>query len=292
MLEDGSVKVVVVYGGPAVNAGRMDARELAPAMLATAHLFEHTASLLYGSASGVKIEVNADFQRGSFAYELVARALEVTSTLMGNLSISDVVAVGALAIGTVRWLRGRTPARIDRGPEQATIIMHEGDSITVNIQVAQVIMNTTIRADLEGIVEPLKRPGIDDFRLESGVAPTQTVVRDEVDYFRAPTVADELLLDEEVTDVVQVVAPYFAPGHKWEFALAGGERFWARIADGKFLKAVARHEVSFGAGDALKVRMKFRVTRTADGAFDRAREIIEVLEIIPPRNDQISLLQE
>lgn len=275
------MQLTVTYDGPEVAAGRMDARDLASAMLSTARLFEHTAQLMYGTTATLKIDVKADFQRGSFSYDIITQVVKIGETLFGNLSVSDIIETSALLILAVKLSRGRRPKEIVREPEPQ-IVFHEGDVITVNEHVVNLYFNTTIRRDLEGAVEPLRRPGIDEFRLVRPEAEPTVVLKSEVEYFEAPVADEDILQDAVQTEIVQVVAPHFREGDKWEFALAGEGRFFAAILDATFLRKVARQEVSFGSGDALRVRMRVRVTRKPKGDYSRLREIVEVLDLIKP----------
>lgn len=278
------MQVTVKYDGPAVAEGRMDARDLAPAMLATARLFEHSAALLYGSDTALKIEVQADFRGGSFSYDILTHVVELGRTIASNLSVSDVIATGTLLFVAVREARGRKTKEIVRRDNSASIVFHDGDNITVNLHVAQLFLNPTIREDIEGAVQPLKNEGVTEFRL---TAPTEEAVvpRDAIDYFNAPAGEDQLLQDDVVTDVIEVLSPHFKEGNKWQFSLAGEGPFWARILDKKFVDRVRRHLVVFGTGDALRVKMRVRISRKPNGDFERLREIIEVVDeikYVPP----------
>lgn len=57
------VRLTIRYMGPEVEAGRMDARALAPAMYSAAMLIEHSAALVHGPTTTLKIDVAADFRR-------------------------------------------------------------------------------------------------------------------------------------------------------------------------------------------------------------------------------------
>lgn len=274
-----AVQVTVKYEGPGVANGQMDARDLAPAMLATAHLFEHSAALMYGSTTTLKIDVQADFRGGSFSYDIITRAVQIGQTLLSNMSVSDVIATGTLLFLAVRRARGRVPKEIVKDGPAPSITFHDGETISVSVHVAQLFLNPTIRADIEEVVEPLKREGIDEFHLKSPTVDS-VVSSDEVDYFAAPVGDNEVLQDVVITEVVQVLSPHFKEGNKWQFSLAGEGMFWARILDKKFLQDVRQHVVVFGAGDAMRVEMRVRVTRKPTGDFDRLREIVKVLDLI------------
>jgi hypothetical protein len=281
-----SVKVTVKYDGPAIEGGRMDARDLAPAMLATAKLYEHVGALMYGSTTGLKIEVQANFREGSFAYDIVTRVAELTQHLIQNVSVSDVIATGTMLVAAVKSARGRKPKEIvpvpatgppvPESPPQSKIVFHDGDVITVNFNVGQIFLNPTVREDVEGIVAPLKKEGIEDFDVQSPVGDVH-VQKNEVDYFSAPLADEQVLQDKIEEEIVEVLSPHFKEGNKWQFSLAGEGVFWARILDIEFVRMVAARAIVFASGDALRVMMRVRVTRKPDGKFDRLREIIRVV---------------
>jgi hypothetical protein len=271
---DDDVQITVKYDGPAIASGRMDARDLAPAMLATAKLLEHSAVLMYGSSATLKIDVQADFKGGSFAYEIITRLLDAGHLLYSNMSVSDVVITGSLLIRTLKMARGRAPKEIVTAPEPQ-IVFHDGDVITVNVHVAKLFLNPTVRADVEGAVEPLKRVGIDSFVLTT---PDDVVgiVKDEVDYFSAPITDAKLLQDRTEPEIVEILSPHFKEGNKWQFALAGEGAFWARVLDEEFLEKVRSREIGIFSGDLYRVQMRVLVTRLPSGKPERVREIIRV----------------
>ena len=84
--------------------------------------------------------------------------------------------------------------------------------------------------------------------------------------------------------------PALRGDRKWLFA-QGPLTFFADIADEAFLQKVASRRDLFGSGDALKVIMEIKTTRTTEGLrFDRT--IIQVQSHFPniPGGGQISLL--
>jgi hypothetical protein len=304
---EGDVRFWVTYDGPAVDAGRMDARDLAPAMYSVALLVEHAAGLTFGSTTGLKIDVGADFRRGSFTFEIITRPESVEKVkAIGTLLASTGLSVAGLkfllevlgvklgadggVLGLLRWLRGRKVVEtkpVDN--DRVQIIVQDGGSITVNTTVYHLSRNPTVRRDIEGIVKPLERPGIEAMTAGEPDRPAQTVRKDEVEYFRAPVPTGELLQDTVRDELLEVVGPSFKEGNKWQFARPGDSSFHAAILDKSFLQRVRRQDELFGAGDVLKVRMRDVVTRAADGKLSAQREIVEVLDHQRPRLNQTSL---
>lgn len=283
------------YDGPAVEAGRMGARELGPALMATAELLERTSELIYGEGGKVHVDVKADFRHGSFLidFSIVAQQAEQLTHLSPEdlRLILDVLGITGGAgglIGFVKWLRGRKPDRVQQDSAGNTTIVVNDNSITLNVTESKVFLDNKVRDALNGIVEPLKNPGFTGVETGPGTSLTQRIDKEEAHYFdRSPT-DDPLVSVDYQTAVLEVIAPAFRDGNKWRFHHSGGS-FWAAITDQDFLSRVAEREEKFGAGDALKVRAKVTTTRGIDGLrYDW--EIIEVIQHIPGGSDQLPLL--
>ena len=77
------------FGGPALEAGRMNTRDLAPSFFAMGALVEASSEPYFGVPGVVTLEVRANFRRGSFECDLIATAAVVGQQLLQSLSISD-----------------------------------------------------------------------------------------------------------------------------------------------------------------------------------------------------------
>jgi hypothetical protein len=281
----GAVRLVISYDGPSVAGGQMDVRDLAPAMLATAKLFEHTAQQMYGTTTRLKIDVQAAFRQGSFSYEVLTQAIDVGKSLLDHISVSDVIITGDMLFRLIRAARGRVPARIDRTSDAAAITFHDGSVINVNAQTVNLYVNSAIRRDAEGVVEPLKKTGIDEFRIVSPITAPLSLSKADVEFFDAPIQEPDVLHDAVSVQVVEVLAPDFKHGNKWKFSLAGAGVIWADILDKMFWGKVANHTETFGAGDALRVDLHTVVTRKPSGGLERLDEIVHVIEKIKPPDE-------
>ena len=72
LTSDAFVDFRAAFEGPAVDAGRMSAKQFASSVFALSELIERSAAVEFGQENAVAIEVRADFRRGSFDYGLVA----------------------------------------------------------------------------------------------------------------------------------------------------------------------------------------------------------------------------
>jgi hypothetical protein len=121
-------------------------------------------------------------------------------------------------------------------------------------------------------VGPLRKPKV---RLEKADAPS---------FAPPPRPEDPELLSEQVLEDVylEVLTAELEKGsaRKWRFR-GIGSNFSAPIEDPAFMARVARHEVVFGAGDQLRVRVEIVQRRASTGAkIKETRRITKVHEWI------------
>ena len=284
------MRINVRYTGPALASGRMDVRQLAPAMASVAQLVDDAARLLFGQEAEARIEISGDFRRGSFAYEFFAvphGALnpdELKNLLewIGLIATSSGVS-GVTLFQVIKWLRGRKARKMERLPGN-NVEIHAGDgSIVAPIQIANLVVNYQVRNAVEGITEPLARQGIDSVEIgEKGAEPAVEITRQERELFLAPPPDAEPLHKATSETVLQVVSPVFKVGNKWQFAYPGEASFHAAILDKAFLQRMQNREVVFGFGDLIRAEVRTSVSRSEGGKLSTEREIVKVNEVLPP----------
>lgn len=106
-----------------------------------------------------------------------------------------------------------------------------------------------------------------------------------------PEAKPEVVLDVEVEKVYLFAKIVFIDGHKWFFRDGGSEAFHAPILDAQFLSRVARREIAFTSGDAVRVRLHQVTTRLGNDLKTKC-EMLKVIEILPPPPEQTTLLPE
>ncbi len=285
-LAEADTRLSVSYDGPALATGRMDAKVLAGAMASVAQLVDDSARLIHGADTNVRIEVSGDFRRGSFTYQIIATALsDLTAVQVKEILVwLGLIATtsGGSLISVLRWLRGRRVRKVSREGNQATITAGN-DSTIVQLQVAQLVMNYPIRTALEGMTQPLAEAGITTLRTGEDIqAPDLEIQSPDREWFLAPAVETETLHSAETVAVLQIVSPVFKIGNKWQFSYPGEPMFYALILDRQFLDQAKKREVSLRWGDLVRVRLRTSVARTQAGTLSTTREILEVIEIVPP----------
>lgn len=282
------------YDGPAVERGRMDARDLGPALISVADLLERASELIYGEQGKVRVDVEADFERGSFFIDMAI--LPEFAGYISHLTREDIqlilavlgVSGGGGLVGLLRWLKGRKPDKVEPVDGGRVSITINDQSRTLNFHESKVYLDPRVRSSLEGMVAPLRKDGIDAVEFGPDHTLTERVEKEEASYFEAPARPEAVLSTDEITATVELIAPDFKPDNKWRLQHSGGA-FWAKILDDGFLDRVRDRSEVFGAGDALRVRARVTTTRT-EVEVKHSWEILEVLEHIPGGGDQISLL--
>jgi len=280
-----AVRLVVGYDGPALATGRMDVRVLAGAMASVAQLVDDATRITYGMDAGIRVEVSGNFRRGSFSYQIIATVIagltpEQIRNVLEWLGLIS-TATGLTVVGVLKWLRGR---KVEAKRDGDNVVLTAGNQTNVvNLQVAQLVLNHSVRMGFEGITQPFEQVGIDVLRTsEREGAPTTEISKQERKSFIAPPPLAEALHDGESVAVLQVVSPVFRVGNKWQFAYPGEAPFFAPILDKGFMFKFERREEGFLFGDLVRVRLRTVITRTEAGTLSTSREILEILEKIEP----------
>src|SRR5713101_7644268 len=97
-----STNLEVVFEGPAVKAGTIDARLLAESLLGYSEVFTRTNTIVNGEASQATVLVQSEFKAGSFVagLELVQNITEQAAHL---ITTHEFLSAGALA-GVIGFL--------------------------------------------------------------------------------------------------------------------------------------------------------------------------------------------
>ena len=115
----------LTYDGPAVDAGTMDVRDLAPALLGVGQLIEAANRIVNGDTSVVKVRIRTT-NPGSFVilFDIDLTFIKAISDILAGpqgtaaanlvtyLTAGFAAPVGAIKL--VRWLKGRRPSSVKR----------------------------------------------------------------------------------------------------------------------------------------------------------------------------------
>ncbi len=170
----------VTYHGPALEAGTMEVRQLAPSLLAVADLVQEANRLGNPGGSPPAVQIVAT-RPGSFIVDLlltdavtmVDRALDlfagraVTATV--NLSGLVTIALGAMEL--IRRLRGRRIARQNETrPGYVRLTFDDDTTLEVPTQSVALARDLAFRQAARDLVQPLGSEGITRIVLSRGPA--------------------------------------------------------------------------------------------------------------------------
>lgn len=283
---------VLAFDGPAVEEGRMDAKVFAPALFATASLVESAAEVLFEKGDSVSVQVNADFRRGSFVYDLAAVVVIVGQQVLQNLSVSDIDTMlqwlgvrGNREYSLLRFLLrhgDKKVVHVEQGHGgSGNVNVHvqgQGNKVEVvvlPVAVMKLLEDQKVRDHAYESLVPLQVDGINEFRVGATKKGAPLVVsKKDLPKFFPPPPPKSKLTDSNAETAVELLSPSFVEGNKWRVS-QGGEPFWATIIDEKFLQRVDEGE-QFAKGDYLIVKMTTQTYRTPSG-LEATREITEVI---------------
>lgn len=280
------------YEGPAVDAGTMDVRALAPALIATADAMREAHTLLEVAGPAPRVEVRAT-RPGSFIVDLLIaesvdtlyqRAIAIF-TSPPVLAVDDLMGLIAAVIGSVnvvKLIRNRKINQIEHRPNDVTVIILE-DGTRIEIPAASPALRLVVDADyrqaLNNMVEPLRGGrGVDRVTLSAGNI-AETVTAGDLPAFELPPALEEDLGVEDTTVVLRPVSVAFTEGNKWRFS-DGEATFFAAIEDPVFLAAINLGNERFAKNDMLRVQLRTRQTRDGSGLHVE-RSVVHVLQHIP-----------
>lgn len=294
----------IVYEGEALAEGAIEARDLAPALLALAEVFEEAQAVVPQPDARITLRVRAGFERGSFEVhlELVKLYQHVVSlfsgqdaTALANLfQILGIAGVAGLlgVLQLIKRARGRRPVSVTIERSERVRIIFEGeDPIEVDRRVWALFSKMSVRKAIEQVIAPLFKPGIDSFKIRHKGKDTLKVAQDEAKYYLAPTEHEGETISSTDTRVV-IVAPSFQEGNKWRVS-DGSRNIFVSIEDPAFVGAVQSGHEAFRKGDILRVTLQTR--QWLEGAELKAEHaIVKVLQhesapeqrnlLLPPRD--------
>lgn len=275
---------VIGYDGPALGAGRMDVREIAPALISLADLLQEAHRELNPQDAPVAVEVTAT-QEGSFEVHLILshRLLEQVVNVFASdpaAAAANLSALVSAVRGLLRLLKGLRGKSIRQQELQPTgdIRLTLDDQTTIEIPAASLDLSRklTVRKHVRRVLQPLGSEGIDRFFVrEEGTE--VSILSEELPAFDVPELPPTPIGSNTVEMVLSIVSAAFVEGNKWRFSAGEGQTpFYAAIEDSHFLALVEAGE-AFSKHDLLRVRLRTVQERGPDGTLHTEYAVENVL---------------
>jgi hypothetical protein len=159
----------ISYDGEALREGRMDVRELAPALLAAGDLFQSANRILNHDRSTVSVQVQGQFRTGSFpvVFSVDQSPIEIVQGLLHQYpQIKDAkeileilffyggigASIGTSVVKLMKWLKGDKPKESQfTFTNNGTVIINLGDRQTeAKAETFNLAMDRSVRNALEG----------------------------------------------------------------------------------------------------------------------------------------------
>lgn len=288
-----AVEFVVSYEGVALAEHTMPVRDLAPALLALGQAFDRANTLLNGDRASVSLEIRATNQ-GSFEIALILQQLvEGAADFLSDDFVTSAANLTGLLIGgttggiglfrVIKWAQGKRP-EVHHATAGTDNVELEIDKLRLRIptRLLELFNDTTLRQQLEAVVRPVTKEGIDRLVFRGDSQPLETVEKTEAPYFRAestnPQGTTETIIPRQR---LQPASVNFAKRGKWR--LTDGEKTrWYTIKDNEFMKQVEQGQRRFGSKDLFVCEVVMTQSLESNGDLKLSYAITDVIEHFAP----------
>ena len=282
------VTLNVVYDGPSLADGSMNVRDLAPVLMAIGGLFDDANRIANGPQASIGVNVRAT-AAGSFEIFLeVAQKVGESGILQGGIgdfisTAADLkellIGGGGAVAGGVIWLTKRLRGRIPRiekiNDEIYRIVVSDDESYEVPLRLLRMYQDIDINQNINEIVRPLNRPGIDSIKFRGHDVTIQEITKEDVPSF---TLSDykEKLVDETTRRVLSIVRLVFKENNKWRLS-DGDTEMSVTITDKNYLKNIDDGVVTFSKLDVLVCELRTVQWMTRDGLVTE-HEVVKIIQ--------------
>lgn len=271
----------ITYDGPALELSEMDVDELAPALLAIGDLLNAATYALSADRLKAQVNVRGSFKSGCFGIDFTLATdwiFKIRDMLAGTdatAAANALAILGALGwigkqnspglFAVLKWLRGRKISRVEQHGHVAVLHVSD-DRLEVELAVLALLRDVAVRQACGKVLSPLLRNGVTTFSVGDDTGAFYEVVsRDEVAWFAAPELEDDLLVDDERRMVFSIVSLAFKEDNKWRLH-DGSSTIHATIDDKDFLSRVDANQETFSKGDVLICDVRVQQWQTQTGA--------------------------
>lgn len=286
-------RFTVVYDGPALAEHRMDARELAFALLGVTDALHASSRVLDPDAPLPGLSIRA-MEPGSFRVEMVLADPGVMDRVKDLFFGAGAVATTGEAIVTtaiaailfVKRMRGRRiRSRQPVAPGMVRVVLDDGETIEqVPTAVVELFLDALFRQGVQRLTAPLTLEGVDNVTVVQGMTEVVRVERSERAAFdvQPAEVADSTVLVDSTREVVlrPATVDFHGGTRKWRVN-DGDQELSVSVVDLAFLARVEANVESFTAGDVLRCDLRTIQRQTTDGAIRNEHTILRVHEHRP-----------
>lgn len=265
-MENSDFSFRLVYGGDDLDAGTIDVRDLAPALIAFADLMDYSGRLITPEMPRLTVRVQTGFKKGSFDIGLeLANAYDKFVTLFSGNHIQAWAALCTILgiSGTGLWqllkrAKGKKPRVIQIERSEKVRIQIEGNEPEdIPKELWTLFNHAPTRRAIEQVVEPITREGIDSLEIRKNDHEMIKVRKDEALFFKAPVDADDEQIFINPNAMLTLLSPSFRQGNKWRVH-DGSKSFWVNVEDKMFIQKVDSGMEAFRKGDILYVVLQTR----------------------------------
>lgn len=268
-------KLSLVYSGPAVESGEMDAYEAGASIMAFGDFLGVVAQAAYGDKTRLKTNVHA-VRSGSFEIDFSIHAIGIAATILSSgVGPKEVLELLKESIGLWKLLRGERPKSFHIEGDKLTVENNYGEINYFRVEVAKIVTDDKageavgrfIRKNLEG--------GIDEVTIKSGQKKIAVVAKKDASSFVTVS-TDEPFTENTIKIGLIIESAVFKEGNMWRF-FDGQNSFAAPIDDLEFLSRVESGDERFGKGDMLTVELEIKQLKTL-GTLKTERRVKKVLQ--------------
>ncbi len=288
----------VLFNGPGVEEGRIDVRDLAPALLSLGKLIDAANIAVYGEKQPIKIEAKA-ISAGSFEVLLqaVPTAWDTLTALidgsgaqhakallewLGLFGVTPLAAVGGL-FGLYRWLDGKKPTSISKASAGTFSLEVDGKTLLVSLEVMRLYQDIAVNKAVSELLTSVEADNVNrvEFRPEGVSKSSPSLVLTKAD--RRPATLEEpapsVVVDDTRRVALSIRSLAFQEGNKWRL-FDGQNVITATIEDQDFIDRVDKNLVRFAKGDVLICEVRSVQTQARDG-LRTEHSVLRVIEHRP-----------
>ncbi len=273
---------IVSFDGPGVADGRIDVRDLAPALLSLGRMIDAANLAIHGEKRPIKVEVKA-VAVGCFEVHLDAilsgwdliksvidrGEVDEAKKLLEWMGLLGMPLSGVSLFKLYRWLRGRSPERVVTLPNNEFRFELDGLSITVPFEVMRLYRERAVNQAVGELLTTLRGDAIREISFfEEGRAPTdapaETLTQADRASFSLAAPAPVVVTDASSRLALSIRSLAFQEGNKWRL-FDGQNTITATIADEDFLNRVDLNLIRFAKDDILLCEVRTVQTQGTEG---------------------------